>query len=125
LLNIGKILQSFLIDLLPIFILSKSVAKFKNKIKIKKMKPEKKIQFYRKELDEITKKLISLIAKREKVILKMAKVKKEAKEIIIDVKREREVLKEAKKMADKEGISQLLIKKIMKILIKHARKIQK
>jgi len=69
--------------------------------------------------------LTSLIAKRERIILKIAKTKKETKENIVDVKREEEVLKRAKRMAGREKISQLLIERIIKMLIKYAREIQK
>lgn len=86
---------------------------------------KKKIQKLRAKLDEITKTLINLIAKRKKLVLKLAELKRKNKLPILDRKREREILKEVEKMAEKKKLDPVLLKKIIKLLIEDAKKIQK
>ena len=86
---------------------------------------KKKIQKLRAKLDEITKTLINLIAKRKKLVLKLAELKRKNKLPILDRKREREILKEVEKMAKKRELDPVLLKKIIKLLIEDAKKIQK
>jgi len=83
------------------------------------------IQKLRKDLDKITQQLVTLIARRKKLILKLAKIKKEIKMPIKDKKREEEIFKKLKVMAEKKGLDYFLVEKIMKLLINNARKLQK
>ena len=88
------------------------------------MKPEKIIKNNRKRLDRVTKDLVKLIAKRNKLAVKIGKTKKKLNLKITDRKREKIVLKNAKLYAKKMGVNPNLIEKIMKILIKHSKKLQ-
>lgn len=85
----------------------------------------KEIESYRKELDKITSKIIQLVAERRKIVFKVGKIKKQKKLPIINIKREREILENSAKMAKGLKIDPTLIKKITKLLIEDARKIQK
>ena len=89
------------------------------------MNPEKTIQKNRKKLDKITEDLVNLVAKRNKVILSIAKVKRQSGKPIVNIKREKEVLERAKRFSKEMNVDFTLIKKMMKLLIKHARKLQR
>jgi len=80
---------------------------------------------WRKELDKITENLIELLAKRNKVILKLAQLKKKNKMPILDKKREKELIEKAEQMAKERGLNAISVKKIIKILIADAKRIQK
>lgn len=86
---------------------------------------ENKIQKLREKLDKITEDLIDLFAKRKKIVLELAKTKREIKTSIKDKKREKEILETAKKMAREKGLNSILVEKIVKLLIEDAKKIQK
>ncbi|XOB41457.1 MAG: chorismate mutase [Candidatus Nealsonbacteria bacterium] len=89
------------------------------------MKSEKIIQKNRKKLDEITRDITKLIAKRNRIVLKIGKIKKQFGLPVTDLKRDKEVIKKAKTIAKKTGVNIDAIEKIIKILIKHAKEIQK
>lgn len=79
----------------------------------------------RKKLDKITDGLMGLLSKRKKLVLKVAELKRKNKAPVLDVKREKEMLQRAEKIAKKKGLSPILVRKIMKLLIEDAKKIQK
>lgn len=85
---------------------------------------EKKIKNLRRKLDKITEDLIFLLAKRKELVLKLAELKKKNKLPIADIKREKEELKMAEKIAKEMELNPILVKKIIKLLIKNAKKIQ-
>lgn len=88
------------------------------------MKSCNKIEFWRRKIDKITEKLIRLIVQRKRIVLEIGRIKKEKNLRAVDFKREKELIKMAREMAKKSGISPILVEKIMKILIKDARELQ-
>lgn len=86
---------------------------------------EKKIKNLRRKLDKITEDLIFLLAERKELVLKLDKLKKKNKMPILDKKREKEALNRAKKIAREKGLNPILVKKIINLLFKDAKKIQK
>lgn len=89
------------------------------------MKLEKAIQYYRQELDKTTKDLVKLIAKRNKIVFKIGKIKRKLGLPITDFKRDKEVLKKAKLISKEKMVNPKTIEAIIKILIKYAKEIQK
>lgn len=85
---------------------------------------EKEIINLRKKLDKITEDLIDLLSKRKELVLKLAELKKKNKLPILDKKREKEELKMAEGIAKERGLNPILVKKIIKLLIEDAKKIQ-
>jgi chorismate mutase len=79
----------------------------------------------RKQIDEIDKKLLELLAKRFKINQKIGFYKKANKLKIKDKKREREILKRVALLAKKLNLNQNLIKKIFKEIIKESCQLQK
>lgn len=86
---------------------------------------EKEIENLRRKLDKITQDLISLLAKRNKIVLEIGKLKRKKKILIFDKKREREILEMAEKVAKERGLNPILVKKIIKLLIDDAKRIQR
>jgi len=86
---------------------------------------EKEIKNLRRKLDEIADDLIDLLVKRKELVLKIAELKKKNKMPVLDIKREKEILQKAEKIAKEKGLSPVLVKKIIKLLIEDAKKIQK
>lgn len=86
---------------------------------------KEEIKNLRRELDKITEDLINLFAKRKRLVLELAKLKKKNKLPILDIKREKGELEMAERIAKEKGVSPILVKKIIKLLIKDAQKIQK
>jgi chorismate mutase/prephenate dehydrogenase len=85
---------------------------------------KKKIQNIREKLDKITEDLIDLLAKRNELVLKIGKMKKQLGLPLIDSQRDKEVLKKAKLFAKKKGVSPKIVGEIIEILLKHAKEIQ-
>ena len=83
------------------------------------------LQYYRKKLDRITERLIKLIGERDRIVLEIGKAKKSLGLGITDSRREEEVIEKARELAMKKGVDPELVEEIMKVLITHAKKIQK
>lgn len=88
------------------------------------MKPEKTIEKNRKELDKITKELVRLVARRNKLVMGVGKAKKKMKIKVTDNRRENIVLKKARSYSRKAKVDSKLMEKIMKLLVRHAKKLQ-
>ncbi len=85
----------------------------------------KEIQKLREKIDGIDEKIISLISERKKIASKLGKLKRESGVPILDRKREEMVLRQAKKTARRKRVDPSLAEKILKLLIKDAKKSQK
>lgn len=79
----------------------------------------------RRALDEITKELIILIRKRNKIALEIGRSKRRLGLKIIDSRREKDVMEKAIKAAKRAGVSTALVKKILLLLIREGRGKQK
>lgn len=89
------------------------------------MNQEKIIQKKRKKLDQITEDMVKIIRKRNKVVLEIGKVKKQIGLPITNLKRDKEVIEKAKLISVRKGVDPDIVEKIMRILMKYAKKIQK
>lgn len=83
------------------------------------------LSMLRKRVDEIDDQLVLLLAKRVKVVTKIKKFKRKKKLAIVDKKREQEVLKKARKKAKKLGLSEDCVEKLLKLVMKKAKLIQR
>jgi len=83
------------------------------------------LQYYREKLDRITERLVELIGERDRIVLEIGRIKKTLGLGITDSRREEEVIKKARELAMKKGVDPGLVEEIMRILIAHAKKIQK
>jgi len=89
------------------------------------MNLQREINSLREKIDKITEKIIRLIGQRQRVVLEIGKIKRQLGLPIIDSQRDKEVFKKIKFIAGKEKIDFQIIEEIFRILIKHAKKIQK
>jgi len=94
-------------------------------LSLEDLKTWQKILALRKKLDKISERLIRLLAKRRELIINLKAMKKELNLEIEDREREKEVLEGVKELAKRENLDPVMIKKIFKILIENAKKIQK
>ncbi|MEM5869965.1 MAG: chorismate mutase [Candidatus Aenigmatarchaeota archaeon] len=88
------------------------------------MNPKNVIEKNRKKIDRINEKIIYLIAERNKLVKEIGLAKKKLGMKVVDRKREKEVLENSRKIAEKMKVDPKIAEKIMKILIEYARKIQ-
>jgi chorismate mutase len=79
----------------------------------------------RKKLDKINAELVDLIAKRQRIVVRVGKIKKKLGLPIVDKKREREIFKTIEALAARREVNVGLAKKIIKLLIEDAKRIQK
>ena len=82
---------------------------------------KKTLKTLRREIDQIDQELIKLLAKRFKVTQKIGIYKKEYNLPPQDKKREKQLFKERKQWAEKEGLNIKLIEKIFKLIIEKVR----
>jgi len=78
----------------------------------------------RKQIDEIDDQIIQLLAKRQKIILEIAKYKKENNIDILDRGREEQILAKIAQLAKKEGLDPESINPIFEIMFEWSRNIQ-
>jgi len=83
------------------------------------MKRYIKIKKYRKQIDKIHQKMIILIAERNRISKKIYRLKEKIDLPKIDIKREKEMVESAKKIAKRLKIKEKTVVKIMKILIRN------
>lgn len=79
-----------------------------------------KLQTYRKAINHIDKELLKLFKKRLDVVKKVGEYKKENNLLVIDKKREKELLTYLEQEAEKLGLRKELVKKIWPIIFKEA-----
>jgi chorismate mutase len=78
----------------------------------------------RKEIDEIDTRIIGLLFERIKKVRSVAEYKKKNKILILDKKREKEILSSKKKIAGKIGIREKYVEDIFKRMIKESHNIE-
>ncbi len=78
----------------------------------------------RKRLDKITIKLIELVRERNDVVSEVGKIKKKMGIPIVNLKREKEVINNARILAKKMKVDEDLAEELMRILITYAKKIE-
>lgn len=80
------------------------------------------LQKLRRSIDQIDKKIVMLIAKRFLIVKKIGKVKKENGMKIRDKEREKEVIRNLEKQAEKFKLNKKFVNSIFNAIIKDARK---
>ncbi len=79
----------------------------------------------RQEIDKIDEKIIENIAKRRQISAKIGKYKQLNKLPITQKKREKEVLRQRIKEAEKKNIKKKLTKRLFQLIFRDSRKLQK
>ena len=79
----------------------------------------------RKKINKIDTEIVSLLAKRRVCVMEVGKFKKKNGLKIYQPARERELLVEKAKLAEKAGVDPDLIKKFFGLILKNSRKIQR
>ena len=78
----------------------------------------------RKQIDEIDKEIVKLLASRLKCSIDIGNFKKEKGMVIVDEEREGKLLETIKKIASEENIDANYIDRIYKIIIEESRRLQ-
>ena len=84
----------------------------------------KKLQKYRKRIDNLNSKIIKLLGKRKKITQKVGDYKKREKIKICDEYREKEIYSELKKQGKKYNLDGKFIEDIFSKIIKQSKKEQ-
>lgn len=84
-----------------------------------------KLILLRKKIDQIDDQLVQLVAKRMKIVNKVKNYKKRRNLAITDKNREEQIINRLKLKAKKLNVSIKLIEKIIRLIIKGSKKIQK
>lgn len=79
----------------------------------------------RKEIDKIDQKIIDDIATRTNIIFEIAKYKARNNIVVVDEKREAEVIKKNRALARENNMEEDFIEELYKIIIAYCRNIQK
>lgn len=78
------------------------------------------LERYRRQLDEIDRRILELVAERQATIGEIAKVKHSARSPLRDFKRERDVFQKARAKADEVGVSPDVAEELMRLLIRYS-----
>lgn len=84
-----------------------------------------KLALLRKKIDQVDNQLVSLLAKRMKIVHQIKEFKRKNKLAITDEKREKEVLEKAKNRAKNLNLSEVFIEQLLKLIIRESKIIQK
>ena len=76
-------------------------------------------------IDKVDNLLIKTLAQREKIVQKIAKIKKKQYLPIINKKREQEIYNQLKKKAKMYHLEEKYLLQLFKLIIRYSRKIQK
>lgn len=79
---------------------------------------------FRKQIDCIDVELIDLLAKRLKVVEKLAKYKNANKCHLVDKKREKEVMDNVKKKASEYGLNAFFVEELFRLIMRNSIDIQ-
>ena len=79
----------------------------------------------RKKIDKVDNQLVTLLAKRMRIVNQIKKAKNKGKLPIADKKREVQILRKAKGKAKKLGLRGNFIEKLLKLIIRESKRIQK
>lgn len=77
---------------------------------------------YRRKLDKVSKDLVFLMKKRNKLSYEILKIKKRLKLPATDSKREKQIVSNIKKFSDRHGIDSENATKIVKIMIRDGKR---
>lgn len=83
-----------------------------------------RLNLYRDKIDAIDRKLVNLLARREKIVKKIALVKQKKKIPLTDSSRERVLWKLILEHAGKVALDKKFIKNIFALILKQAKKVQ-
>ena len=83
------------------------------------------LQNLRKRLDKITEEIINLVSERKEIASSIGELKRKSALPILDKRREEKVLEKARDIAEKKGVKPSLAEKILKLLIKDAKDVEK
>ncbi|MBI2334384.1 chorismate mutase [Candidatus Daviesbacteria bacterium] len=84
-----------------------------------------KLENWRRQIDAVDEKIITLLAKRMNLARKIGKIKKKQRLPFIDKKRQEKVVKTALARAESLGLSKTFIKNLYTLIHKHSINIQK
>lgn len=85
----------------------------------------KELENFRKKLDKIDNRILSLLKERKNVSLSIGRFKKQNNLPIKNLKREAEILKELEQKAEKFKMDKNYINWLFRIIMKNSRKIQR
>lgn len=84
-----------------------------------------KLEKYRKEIDKIDKELLTLLAMRLSIVLKIRKYKNLKKLPVEDKEREKEIIQKLKDRGKENNIPSHVIEDIWEIILNQSKKIEK
>ena len=84
-----------------------------------------KLKELQSKIDEVNSKILNLIIKRNQIVKKVGKYKKEKNIPIYDSKREKEIHRKMQKSAEKKNLNKKFVKKLFNLIIKQSKKIEK
>ncbi len=85
----------------------------------------KELENFRKKLDKIDNRILSLLKERKNVSLSIGRFKKQNNLPIKNLKRETEILKKLGQKAEKFNLGKSYINKLFQIIMENSRKIQR
>lgn len=85
------------------------------------MGKNQELQAWRKKLDRIDHKLVKLLFKRDEITKQIGKYKKTKNMPVQDKKREKEVIKNRKELAEKYGLDADYVEDIILKILEHSR----
>ncbi len=83
------------------------------------------IKQLRKKIDAIDSSIIKKLSDRQKLSIKIGKLKNKTGNKVLDVKREMKLMRLYESLSHKYQVQENYIKRLFKIIIHHSRKIQK
>lgn len=83
------------------------------------------LETLRKKIDKIDNRILSLIAQRFRLVKKIKTVKQKLKKPIIDMQREKEILKRLEQKSEELNLSVNLIRKLYKLIFDESKNLQK
>ncbi|MEA3378841.1 MAG: chorismate mutase [Nanoarchaeota archaeon] len=86
---------------------------------------EQSIEVLRNQIDLVDTDIIGLLSERKKIVENIGRIKKEKRLNVRDVKREKEVLKQRKKIAKDFGLDEKFVAFIFQKLMDYAKQAQK
>jgi chorismate mutase len=88
------------------------------------MDPQEAIMRNRKKLDMLTVGLVRLMAARDRAAIRIERAKRRLGSRVLDRNREKAVLDRAQALASRCGVDGKVVVRIMRILMRHSRRIQ-
>jgi chorismate mutase len=82
------------------------------------------IEDIREELDGITERIIELLWERDRLVMRVGKMKRELELQILDPDREKEIIERAERSALRKGLDPAYAKEVVGLMIRHGRGLQ-